>query len=182
MACLRKSISPARLLSPRLVRMQQITLQSRTLCLLCTSSTSPPALYPREQYSTLPRQFTTTKRKQVESCKTVKDPNHPSGLYYHQLPGSDRYAITFLSEPPNSPESASIIAFVNYPASSQQAVYDMALQNPDAVEANPAFLKLMHETLKNECVGQDGLLEYEAMLRKDGWAHLNGVCSTRECD
>lgn len=169
MAALRTTRSLA-----RLVRKHQSVVQSRSLSLPYTQ-TGSQVYSLRKQNSTLQRHFTTSRINQVESSTTVKDPDHPSGLYYHQLPGSDRYTISFLSKPPSSPQSASIIAFVNCPASSQQAVYDLALQNPDSVEANPAFLELMHDTLKNECVPQDGLLEYEAMLRKDGWAHLNGA-------
>lgn len=105
----------------------------------------------------------------------VKDPHHPSGLYFHLLPNSKRYAISFLSQPPTSPTSASIIAFITPPSSNQEEVYDLVVQQPDLVEAHKPFLDLMHDTLKNECVPQDGLLEYEAYLRKDGWAHLNGA-------
>lgn len=53
-------------------------------------------------------------------------------------------------------------------------IYDWIVQKPDSVQVNQDFMKMMHETLKYECVPQDGLLEYEAALRKDGWTHLNG--------
>ena len=95
-------------------------------------------------------------------------------MYYHQISDTSTYAISFLPKPPSLPTSASIIAFITAPPSNKTPIYELAVQKPDLVEANRGFLELLHDTLKRECV-QDGLLEYEAALRKDGWAHLNGT-------
>jgi hypothetical protein len=111
----------------------------------------------------------------LSSLKTIKDPHHPSGVYYHPLSDSNQYAISFLEKPPTSSSSASIIAYVTPPPSSKEPIYDLIVQKPDLLEANKKFVQLLHETLKEQCVPQDGLLEYEALLRTDGWAHLNGA-------
>lgn len=121
------------------------------------------------------RSFATSPPSRAPRSKTIKDPDHPSGVYFHLLPDSSRYAITFLSQPPSSLTSTSIIGFVTPPSSQETVpIYDWIVQKPDSVQVNQDFMKMMHETLKYECVPQDGLLEYEAALRKDGWTHLNG--------
>ncbi|UZJ51593.1 hypothetical protein CBS101457_000913 [Exobasidium rhododendri] len=131
----------------------------------CTSSSS--------RGSVPLRSFATSSVLRSTPTKTIKDPDHPSGVYFHQLPDSNRYAISFLSQPPSSSSSASIVGFVTPPSANQIPIYELIVEKPDLVDANRAFTQLMHETLKEECVPQDGLLEYEALLRKDGWAHLN---------
>jgi hypothetical protein len=140
---------------------------ARELVLLPCSSRQLPLAF---------RSFATSSTSRSPSPeKVIKDPYHPSGIYFHQLPESDQYAISFLSTPPSSPTSASIVAFVTPPPSTRTPIYDLIVEKPDLVIANKAFTQLMHDTLKQECVPQDGLLEYEAALRKDGWAHLNGA-------
>lgn len=107
------------------------------------------------------------------SSKTIKDPNHPTGIYFHPLPSSNQYAISLLPQSPSSAKSASIIGFIKDQSDQSGEIYDLAVRNPDLVEPNPSFVQLLHEVLKSEGVPQDGLLEYEAYLRTDGFAHVS---------
>jgi hypothetical protein len=178
MTTARGSLSLARLACRSIEGCRDGRIQSRALTSSSSTIGRAPLLAPARRLPStnlLPsRRFFATSSACLSSAP-IKDPYHPSGLYFHQLPDSKRYAISFFSQPPSSPTSASIIAFITPPASNQEEIYDLVVQQPDLVEAHKPFLDLMHDTLKNECVPQDGLLEYEAYLRKDGWAHLNGA-------
>ncbi|PWN35605.1 uncharacterized protein FA14DRAFT_189549 [Meira miltonrushii] len=126
---------------------------------------------PMSHFPALTRSFHSTRSVNLAS-QTVKDPSHPTGIYFHPLPSSNQYAISLLPKSPSSPTSASIIGFIKDQPDSSGEIYDIAVRNPDLVEPHPPFIQLMHDVLKNECVPQDGLLEYEAYLRTDGFAHV----------
>jgi len=128
---------------------------------------SPTTLF---QLST--RSFHSTKPAGLSS-QTIKDPNHPTGIYFHPLPSSNQYAISLLPKSPSSPTSASIIGFIKDQPDQSGEIYDIAVRKPDLVQPHPPFIQLMHDVLKNEGVPQDGLLEYEAYLRTDGFAHVS---------
>lgn len=171
----RASLSLSRLASRQIGRCKENVPQSQRHCCSFKSSTIHLRPIPSPSIFAYSRSFASSSRLQLPAA--IKDPDHPSDIYFHQLPGSSRYAITYLEKPPSSPDSASIIAFVTPPKDNKEEIYELICQQPDLVEANTAFLDLMHDTLKNECVPEDGMLEYEAYLRKDGWAHLNGASS-----
>ena len=176
-------------LGRQICRQTSSRIEGRSIASLCrpsqagTSSRFPPsnalsrtsASSLSSSFSFTAKTFTTSAIQRNAPAKMIKDPDHPSGVFYHQLDNPNRYAISFLQQPPSSSRSASIIAYVKYPAgSSQIPIYKFIQQKPDAVETNSAFVELLHQTMKDECVPQDGLIEYEAALRVDGWAHLNG--------
>ncbi|KAK0536979.1 hypothetical protein OC834_000974 [Tilletia horrida] len=102
------------------------------------------------------------------------------------------WAISLLEQPPSSADAASIIGFVRAASGSsstgppsghvegdggaQAAGTDpvtFSHAHPDAFFPNPAFLDLLHQTLRDECVEEDELLRFEAQTRGSGWAHLN---------
>lgn len=112
----------------------------------------------------------------------VKDPEHPDGIYYHKL-AEGRFAMSFFEQKPSSPAAASVMAIVTRPQRGDDRnvpIYEIAAHKPDQVETNKAFMALLHETMKAEGVPQDGLIEYEAALRKDGWAHVSGEWRDRQ--
>lgn len=127
---------------------------------------------PTSHFPALTRNFHSTRSVSLAS-QTIKDPNHPTGIYFHPLPSSNQYAISLLSEAPSSPTSASIIGFIKDQPDGSGEIYDIAVRKPDLVQTHPPFIQLLHDVLKNECVPQDGLLEYEAYLRTDGFAHVS---------
>ncbi|CAO1617539.1 unnamed protein product [Sympodiomycopsis kandeliae] len=110
--------------------------------------------------------------------KSIKDPEHPTGLWYHSLPGATsgatRYAVSYLSQSPSSEHSKDVIATFDAPSSQSADPAAFARQNPDRVTANKAFWTLLHEALKEDVVAgeKDAILVQEADLREDGWAHL----------
>jgi hypothetical protein len=55
----------------------------------------------------------------------------------------------------------------------QGEIYEVARRKPDLVKVNKAFVDLLHKAMKSEAVANDGMLEYEAHLRKDGFAHVS---------
>lgn len=104
----------------------------------------------------------------------IQHPTHPHPLFLHPL-SSNIYAVSLLSAAPSSPTAASVVAtFQSRSAGTDADLFDEAQSNPDRVSANKAFLTLLHATLKDVCVPQDGLMQYEAALRKSGWIHASG--------
>ncbi|KAE8250615.1 hypothetical protein A4X13_0g4554 [Tilletia indica] len=102
------------------------------------------------------------------------------------------WAITLLEQPPSSIEAASIMGFVRVAtnktdgapsghvesessgdASASADPVSFSHDNPSALQPNPAFIDLLHKTLRDECVEEDELLRFEAQMRKSGWAHVN---------
>lgn len=122
---------------------------------------------------------TTTSRSFASASKSIRDAEHPTGLWYHPLSSSSdvtRYAVSYLSQPPASSDSKDVIAVFEVPSpeASDPAVF--ARQHPDRVVANKAFWSTLHATLKDDVVAgeKDPILTQEADLREDGWAHLAG--------
>ncbi|PWN88866.1 hypothetical protein FA10DRAFT_131472 [Acaromyces ingoldii] len=103
----------------------------------------------------------------------IQHPTHPHPLFLHPI-SSNIYAVSLLSAAPSSPTAASVVAtFQSRSAGTDADLFDEAQSNPDRVSANKAFLTLLHATLKDVCVPQDGLMQYEAALRKSGWIHAS---------
>lgn len=149
-----------------------LAARQATLCGRTTTSTSLCSVRP------LTRTLHSTTIVRLAS-KTVKDPDHPTGIYFHPLSDAGRYAISLLPKPPSSPSSASIMGYIGDHDSLGQ-IYKVAVRNPDLVEINQPFLALLHDVMKTEAIPQDGLLEYEAHLRTDGFAHISGEPLWRE--
>ncbi|PWN27713.1 hypothetical protein BDZ90DRAFT_232117 [Jaminaea rosea] len=105
------------------------------------------------------------------SFKSAQDKEHPQSLWYHSL-SNGKYAVTYSSTPPPSAEHPSVIASFN--ADEKVDPIAHARENPDDVHANGPFWDLLHKTLKEDVVakGKDPILQQEADLREEGWAHL----------
>lgn len=141
------------------------------------SATKTPTAIPRASLKpTLPAfavarsNFSTTAPRD----KSVQDKDHPNSLWYHTVSGN-RIAVTHSSTPPSSADSPHVMAsFESKNGDADPISY--ARENPDDVHANKAFWDLLHKTLKEDVVAKekDELLQQEADLREDGWAHLAG--------
>lgn len=107
------------------------------------------------------------------SFKPAQDKEHPQSLWYHSL-SNGKYAVTYSSTPPPSAEHPSVIA--SFTADENVDPIAHARENPDDVYANEPFWDLLHKTLKEDVVakGKDPILQQEADLREEGWAHLGG--------
>lgn len=147
------------------------SLPQRTLMTPSSRTHAIPRIPPAR---TAIRSFTSSRPARADDS-TVKDPEHPSGIYYHTL-ADGRYGMSFLEKPPSSPSAASIIAHVTRPsnvADRNEPIYHIAVDYPDQVLQHDKFMDLLHDTLKSEAIPNDGMLEYEAVLRQTGWAHVN---------
>lgn len=118
-----------------------------------------------------------TSHRCYSTSGSIQDPEHPNGLWYHTVSEADgkvTYAVSYLSTPPSSDSSPSILALLSVPTG--QDVVAFARSNPDAVQAQKPFWDLLHRTLKEDIVGKekDAILVQEADLRENGWAHLAG--------
>lgn len=110
--------------------------------------------------------------------KSIQDPSHPTGLYYHQVETlssrsskpSPSWAISLLPEAPTQLDAASIIAFLRKQTSDPASV----ARSPDEVVVHEPFWTLLHKTLKEKVVAEDEILIFEAEMRSSGWAHLSG--------
>lgn len=153
-------------------------------CYSSSSRTSQRARLPVECSARTRPAYNARRTLATSSSQSIRDAEHPTGLWYHPLPGSSdlkRYAVSYLSQAPSSNDAQDVIAVVEVTGDSDPATFSR--QNPDRVKANPAFWKLLHDTLKEDVVagGKDAILTQEADLREDGWAHLAGECG-EACD
>lgn len=109
--------------------------------------------------------------------QTIQDSEHPNGLWYHPIAngaGKVTYAVSYLSRPPSSASSPSIMALVTTQSGEDPA--EAARSNPNNVAAQRSFWELLHKTLKEDIIRKekDAILVQEADLRENGWAHLAG--------
>lgn len=168
----------------------QITPPRASFSLLARNVAQPgaprPCSTPRASQSVTARStaaaaqpLSLVRRGYSTSSKSIKDAEHPTGLWYHPLSGSSdttRYAVSFLSQAPKSQDAKDVIAVLSVPAAKASDPAAFARQNPDKAVANRAFWDLLHTTLKEDVVQgeKDAILTQEADLREDGWAHLAG--------
>lgn len=134
------------------------------------------------------------------ASKTIKDPIHPTGIYYHSLPNSSNssassstspssstsssWAISLLPTPPSSSSSASILAHLQLTTSTtskdeqDDQIPSLVRSNPDNVKPNKEFMRTLHKIFREEIVEKDDMLKFEAGMRGSGWAHLSGELVT----
>lgn len=123
----------------------------------------------------------------------VKDPSHPTGLWYHpirsQAASPPSWAVSILPNTPKSLQSVAAMGILSprLQASRTQTVpldrltpMSVAASDPDAFRPNANFFSWLHATLRDDVVPNDALLDFEASQRESGWAHLAGVwaCSS----
>ncbi|WFD29023.1 hypothetical protein MSPP1_000027 [Malassezia sp. CBS 17886] len=102
------------------------------------------------------------------SGDSLADPDGDTALFYHPR-AAGIWAISHLSEPPRSPTSPEVIAQIR--PSVGVAPHAFLREHPDAAELNPAFWDALHTVLQRQ-VPHDEMVQFEADLRHDGWAHL----------
>ncbi|KIY49817.1 hypothetical protein FISHEDRAFT_18807, partial [Fistulina hepatica ATCC 64428] len=100
-----------------------------------------------------------------------------SDLYYHRIESPSpfsstdpAFALSFLSEKPASPESATIIGWL--PALTSNVNEGAGL---DDFKENPRFLKLLHRAVKEGL--REGVCDIQtngATQLHSGWMHING--------
>ncbi|EPQ32286.1 uncharacterized protein PFL1_00483 [Pseudozyma flocculosa PF-1] len=157
--------------------------------LFCPARPARLARFP----TTLPtRTFSSTAARASSSKpESVRDLEPDNGLYYHPTTinvsdgqtqtQTNTWALSYLRQPPSSPESKAIVAFLLPPKHSPKInlhAEDPATyirDNPDRISVNPDFMRLLHDTLKHDAVPTDDLLDFEASTRKSGWAHLTDL-------
>jgi hypothetical protein len=105
------------------------------------------------------------------------DTAHPNGIFYHVL-SAQRIALSYLAAPPRSASSPAVLASFELPEhiDESQTPAQLAQAHADVMEENAAFRQLMHGVLKG-AAADDGMLQYEAYLRKSGFAHVAGEWS-----
>lgn len=122
----------------------------------------------------------------VEFGAAFRDPKHPTGLWYHPvrqqhagLPPA--WAVSLLPDAPKSTESATSMGILSPQYPFKQSDHggkldptDVAASDPDAFKPNPNFFSWLHNTLRDQVVPNDALLDFEASQRESGWAHLAG--------
>ena len=109
------------------------------------------------------------------------DTAHPNGIFYHVL-SAQRIALSYLAAPPRSASSPAVLASFELPEhiDESQTPAQLAQAHADVMEENAAFRQLMHGVLKG-AAADDGMLQYEAYLRKSGFAHVAGGCGRAKC-
>lgn len=102
------------------------------------------------------------------------DTTHPNGIYYHVL-SAQRIALSYLAAAPRSATSPAVLASFELPEKidESQTPAQLAQAHADVMEENAAFRQVMHRVLQGAAV-DDGMLQYEAYLRKSGFAHVAG--------
>ncbi|KZT36288.1 hypothetical protein SISSUDRAFT_1024433 [Sistotremastrum suecicum HHB10207 ss-3] len=120
---------------------------------------------------------TSSLRNQSQSQAAVQEQGISRPLYYHLLqPAKQAWAVSFLPEPPKTPESPTILGYLPAKPASEEADSD-ALELNDFRE-NPAFMSLLHRTIQKALRdGVDETLKAEAIQRGEGWLHINGTSS-----
>ncbi|KDN45314.1 hypothetical protein K437DRAFT_123621 [Tilletiaria anomala UBC 951] len=113
----------------------------------------------------------------LRAAKSIKDPSHPTGIWYHSLNPSSgqRWAVSLLPEAPSRPEAASILGVLSQtPGKGFESAqpYELAASSADNFATNAGFVQLLHKVLKEEIVPSDPTLEFEAKNRESGWAHI----------
>jgi len=106
------------------------------------------------------------------SVLTVEDSSR-RGLYYHLLSDkpSSKFAVSFLSTPPKSRNSRTILGFLAGDVGDEQhANSDEA--GLDDFNENAGFLDLLHDTLK-DALTSDNILLAQATQLQHGWMHIN---------
>lgn len=103
--------------------------------------------------------------------RAVRDPVVETGLYYHAL-GSDEWAVSLLPHAPARADAPSVIGRIVVPAAVEPAEH--IRNSPDSVHLNAPFWDLLHQVF-HEHVAEDEMLQFEANLRGDGWAHLSDM-------
>ncbi|KZS96808.1 hypothetical protein SISNIDRAFT_286426 [Sistotremastrum niveocremeum HHB9708] len=116
---------------------------------------------------------TSSLRNQSQSQAAVQEQGISRPLYYHLLqPAKQAWAVSFLPEPPKTPESPTILGYLPAKLASEEADSD-ALELNDFRE-NPAFMSLLHSTIQKALSdGVDETLKAEAIQRGEGWLHIN---------
>ncbi|KAF8607288.1 hypothetical protein BDV93DRAFT_406009, partial [Ceratobasidium sp. AG-I] len=96
------------------------------------------------------------------SSDATEDPERP-GLFYHPI-GNNTFALSFLSEKPTNPNSATVIGRIPED------------QGLDAFEENQAFVDLLHDTVKAALIaGIDQDLTNDATQHQEGWLHIHDM-------
>lgn len=91
----------------------------------------------------------------------IRVEGHPH-LYLHPTSTKDRYALSFLSQPPLHPSSPTVLGIVS-----------STTVTPRTFEENPDWLQLLHEILSQTCWG-DEALKTQAVNREEGYLHIIG--------
>lgn len=101
--------------------------------------------------------------------RAVADPVAATGLFYHAL-GDSEWAVSFLRDAPRHAESPAVIARFAVPPAAEPPEH--LRRNPDIVRLNAPFWELLHSIFQ-EYAAQDEMLNFEANMRGDGWAHIS---------
>ncbi|KAI9460679.1 hypothetical protein HD554DRAFT_2206852 [Boletus coccyginus] len=111
----------------------------------------------------------------------LADPSRPD-LFYHLLPlprdpdpsqSIPVYALSFLSVPPSSPRSATVLGWL--PAVTEAGTGEEDAGLNDFVE-NPRFRPLLHEAIQQALrEGADDVWKNTAIQIQQGWMHIHGT-------
>lgn len=99
-----------------------------------------------------------------------RDSDSETGIFYHDL-GHDVWAASLLERAPKDRNSLSVIGLI---AAKGQSPDEALRSFPDHFQSNPEFWNALHKVLKEQ-IPHDDILQFEADMRRDGWAHLCGT-------
>ncbi|KAH7904705.1 hypothetical protein BJ138DRAFT_1166100 [Hygrophoropsis aurantiaca] len=108
------------------------------------------------------------------NASVISDPNRPD-LFYHlvSLPSSSSpaYALSFLKEPPPTPDSSTIIGWL--PAETEGNGQDQEAGLNDFQE-NPKFRKVLHDAIQTGLREEvDDVQKNGAIQLQQGWMHIH---------
>ncbi|CEH14660.1 hypothetical protein CBOM_02486 [Ceraceosorus bombacis] len=145
-------------------------------CLLRAASWRTSACLP----DAWPKHAGQKRAQTTTSSSPFHDDVHANGIFYHALTSSgDRYALSYSSKVPSSAEQPSVLGILSLPSSAQITAQDgsrlapsqLAQSHAEDFVTNPNFHSFLHSVLKLAAL-DDGMIQYEAFLRKSGFAHV----------
>ncbi|KAG1737494.1 uncharacterized protein EDB91DRAFT_1140164 [Suillus paluster] len=169
MPLLRVSTSAAKRFALCIARPSSSLLCSRRSCNFLTSI---PYTSKHPQTTSPPNRTHTLFARYSSSNSAISDPSRPD-LFYHvvSLPMSPSvYALSFLTQPPPTPDSCSVIGWLPAETTSEGGA-EAGLN--DFVE-NPKFRAIMHEAIQTALREQEDAIWINGALQlQQGWMHIH---------